>query len=60
MWKLATRGNTEHSYLQVGFGFDTLLSAGMVAGHKHVPKFACLKPEIESQFCFKPTPNLNP
>lgn len=62
----ATRGDSEHYYLQVGFDFARALWTGMADGRKHlplIPKVAFLNPAIEScfwYFGFKPIPNLNP
>ena len=51
MWKLATRGNSEHCYLQVVFSFARALGTGMVDKRKHlplIPKVASSNPVIES------------
>ena len=63
-WKPATRGNSEHFYLQVGFGSARALWPGMGCGCKHpslIPKVAGLKSSDRKLFwryCF--IPNLNP
>jgi hypothetical protein len=60
-WKPATRGKSEHCYLQVGFSFVRVLWTGMVDGCKQlplIPKFGSLSTVIESYYGFKPIPNL--
>ena len=68
-WNTTTRGNSEHCYLQVGFGFGTVWEMGvkepdMYSRNGNVGdlrvKCCMFKSSDRKLFCFKPIPNLNP
>ena len=57
--ELATRGNIEHYYHQVGLCFARALWRGVVDGYIHRPSSHCFL-VIHKKYDFKPIPNFNP